>query len=102
MKVALFVAILISSATAHASQITSDDKGLISAGENVAKSLVWTVDLSEPPLDTSCESETDPIIGVAVLAAACCKICKKGKACGDTCISKSKTCHKPKGCACNG
>lgn len=33
---------------------------------------------------------------------ACCKICTKGKACGDTCISKSYTCHKGPGCACNG
>ncbi len=32
----------------------------------------------------------------------CCKICTKGKACGDTCISKSYTCHQPPGCACNG
>jgi len=32
----------------------------------------------------------------------CCKICKKGKACGDTCINKSYTCTKPRGCACNG
>ena len=32
----------------------------------------------------------------------CCKICKKGKACGDTCISKSYTCRQPSGCACNG
>ena len=33
---------------------------------------------------------------------ACCKICKKGKACGDTCINKNYTCRKPPGCACNG
>ena len=33
---------------------------------------------------------------------ACCKICKKGKACGDTCINKTYTCRKPPGCACNG
>ena len=33
---------------------------------------------------------------------ACCKICKKGKACGDSCINKSYTCRKPPGCACNG
>lgn len=32
----------------------------------------------------------------------CCKVCKKGKACGDSCIAKSKTCTKGKGCACNG
>jgi len=32
----------------------------------------------------------------------CCKYCCKGKACGDSCISRSYTCHKPPGCACNG
>jgi hypothetical protein len=31
----------------------------------------------------------------------CCKVCKKGKACGDSCISRDKDCHKPPGCACN-
>jgi hypothetical protein len=32
----------------------------------------------------------------------CCKICTKGKACGNTCISRSYTCHVGPGCACNG
>jgi hypothetical protein len=32
----------------------------------------------------------------------CCKVCKAGKACGDSCISKKYRCHKAKGCACNG
>ena len=31
----------------------------------------------------------------------CCKVCRKGKACGDTCISRKKTCRKPAGCACD-
>jgi hypothetical protein len=31
----------------------------------------------------------------------CCKICSKGKACGDTCIRADYTCHKGRGCACN-
>lgn len=35
-------------------------------------------------------------------SAACCKICRKGKACGDSCIAAEKTCHKGKGCACDG
>jgi hypothetical protein len=35
------------------------------------------------------------------LPAACCKICSKGKACGDSCISRKKTCHKQPGCACD-
>ena len=33
---------------------------------------------------------------------ACCKICKKGKACGNSCISQDKNCHQPPGCACDG
>ena len=32
----------------------------------------------------------------------CCKFCKQGKACGDSCIAKNKKCSKAKGCACNG
>jgi hypothetical protein len=32
----------------------------------------------------------------------CCKVCTKGKACGDTCIEATKTCHVGRGCACNG
>ncbi len=34
--------------------------------------------------------------------AACCKVCRKGKACGNSCINKSYNCHKGVGCACNG
>lgn len=36
------------------------------------------------------------------LAQGCCKICRKGKACGDTCIARDKICHKGPGCACDG
>ena len=32
----------------------------------------------------------------------CCKTCTTGKACGDSCISRSYTCHKAPGCACDG
>ena len=32
---------------------------------------------------------------------SCCKYCSKGKACGDTCISRSYTCRVGPGCACN-
>lgn len=31
---------------------------------------------------------------------SCCKRCSNGKPCGDSCIARSKTCHKPPGCAC--
>jgi hypothetical protein len=36
------------------------------------------------------------------LTSGCCKVCKKGKACGDSCIARNKTCHKGRGCACDG
>lgn len=32
----------------------------------------------------------------------CCKVCRTGKACGDTCIARDQTCNTPAGCACNG
>ena len=44
------------------------------------------------------ETQRGPII----LHAACCKTCRKGKACGDSCISRSYICRKGVGCACDG
>jgi hypothetical protein len=38
---------------------------------------------------------------VQPFVAACCKVCRVGKACGNTCISRSKTCHVGTGCACD-
>jgi hypothetical protein len=35
-------------------------------------------------------------------AAGCCKTCRAGKACGDSCIAANKPCKKGRGCACNG
>jgi hypothetical protein len=31
----------------------------------------------------------------------CCKTCRKGKACGDSCIDRTETCEQPPGCACD-
>ena len=31
----------------------------------------------------------------------CCKVCRTGKACGNSCISAKAQCRKPPGCACN-
>jgi hypothetical protein len=38
----------------------------------------------------------------APAALTCCKVCSVGKACGNTCISRNKTCHVGQGCACDG
>ena len=37
-----------------------------------------------------------------LIQASCCKICVKGKACGNSCIKKTYNCSKPPGCACDG
>lgn len=34
--------------------------------------------------------------------SGCCKVCRQGKACGDTCIAKNEQCTKGAGCACDG
>jgi len=31
----------------------------------------------------------------------CCKVCSKGKACGNSCIRADYNCHKGAGCACD-
>lgn len=62
------------------------------------KTLLVAIALSAASLTTA----ASPICGTAYAAEACCKVCKKGKACGDSCIAANKSCSKPKGCACNG
>ena len=37
-----------------------------------------------------------------VLKSTCCKVCANSIACGDACISKTRTCTMPSGCACDG
>ena len=36
-----------------------------------------------------------------LIDASCCKVCHKGKACGNSCISRNYQCHKGPGCACD-
>ena len=31
----------------------------------------------------------------------CCKVCSRGKACGDSCIARHLNCHRGRGCACD-
>ncbi len=40
--------------------------------------------------------------GKCIPRSQCCKVCSKGRACGNSCISTSYTCRKGRGCACNG
>jgi endonuclease YncB( thermonuclease family) len=54
------------------------------------------------PLDAAASAIIDPIPSPAQdTTTSCCKVCSTAKACGDSCISRAKTCHKAPGCACN-
>lgn len=44
----------------------------------------------------ACSSSTEPSGG------GCCRVCRTGKPCGNTCISRSDTCRTSGGCACAG
>lgn len=70
------------------------------------KSARWIVGLLAVPLLALAGGSSPTGITCTTFDATgaqqCCKICTKGKACGDTCIAKDKVCHKGPGCACNG
>lgn len=59
--------------------------------------LVASAFFAAGPASLSCASPH-----LVALGYGCCKICHKGKACGDSCISRDKECHKAPGCACDG
>jgi hypothetical protein len=41
------------------------------------------------------------IVPCAAAETPCCKTCRKGKACGDSCIKADKVCTAGPGCACD-
>lgn len=55
-----------------------------------------------PPTLTIAPPPPVPATNTPRPGKVCCKICTKGKACGNSCISRSYTCHQPPGCACDG
>ena len=59
--------------------------------------LIAAASLAVGPASFTCASPAWAAAGFA----ACCKVCSKGKACGDSCIARDKECHKGKGCACD-
>ncbi|CAM0556684.1 hypothetical protein EHLJMEHL_01772 [Vreelandella titanicae] len=39
---------------------------------------------------------------LTIVQGGCCRVCRKGKACGNSCINRNYTCRQPRGCACDG
>jgi hypothetical protein len=42
-----------------------------------------------------------PASSVECIPREQCKVCRKGRACGNTCIRADYDCHKGQGCACD-
>lgn len=78
--------------------VSRTSRAILDRGENAMKTILTALALAT----TSLAGAAAPICGTAYASEACCKVCKKGKACGDSCIAADKKCTKGKGCACNG
>lgn len=53
--------------------------------------------------DLRCTSaESNDSTSNLMVSGGCCKVCRKGKACGNSCINKNYSCQQPPGCACDG
>jgi len=59
-------------------------------------------DVRPPKKNSQTSTSTSSSNNTNSTSNSCCKVCRTGCACGDSCISCSKTCHQPSGCACNG
>ena len=111
-SLAVFILILLGCSTAFADDTTV--KQLASKSQTAAVLSAHTLAINQSPVHGflqayigEAESGGGSMLGLLtdyepVLVQSCCKICRKGKACGNSCISRSYTCTKPPGCACDG
>ncbi len=112
----LFGIILISGCSSNAIEELNLNKEYINEvkADEVTKNDL--VDVTEEPIDTYNNKERNEYVEPESNfnynnsvgndydysnQGSCCKICSKGKACGDSCISRSYTCHKGVWCACD-
>ena len=78
--------------------VSKGERWFCSEGE--AKAAGWRKAVM-PALATP-RANTRQSPAISEPAKACCKVCRKGQACGNSCISRRHTCIKSPGCACNG
>ncbi|MEX2156740.1 MAG: MBL fold metallo-hydrolase [Gemmatimonadales bacterium] len=69
-------------------------------------SFVVTTDKSEPggvvQIRPFVQDTTGaPVATPARVSPACCRVCSRGKACGNSCINRAYQCRQPPGCACD-
>jgi hypothetical protein len=63
--------------------------------------------VASPVTELRAEQERGlPELNLPVLTAdtpkQCCRVCRRGKVCGNGCISQERQCTKEPGCACGG
>ncbi len=73
---------------------------------NTARTLalgiaLWITVLAPRESSAGAIALAGPRAATCTPADQCCMICDKGQACGNSCISRAKTCHKGRGCSCN-
>jgi len=91
-----FVSRPLGSAAVLSSPTTSAPFFVADSAGNYTLSLT----VSDGSLSCSDTVAVTAIFNIISPPKTCCKVCTTGKACGDTCISKSSTCHISGGCAC--
>lgn len=75
---------------ALSSTTTADESARVEKAE-LAEILAAAASSANSPFESN---------GKKLITAKCCKVCTKGKPCGDTCIAQDKVCHVGPGCAC--
>jgi hypothetical protein len=93
MRLFLFLTLMATPIFADTIHLETNDLKFELCDPNLGKSI------SEPTTQDSIQMFTE---FTKVAQTYCCKVCKKGQACGNSCISWDKTCHQPPGCACQG
>ena len=79
-------------------------KALDYADENAAfkgSTAYFQLSVATTTTEAAPEPEPEYTPPPATETRSCCKYCSTGKACGDSCISRSYNCSKGVGCACN-
>lgn len=95
---AVFLAALMMSFAASAAQVPHLDAQ--ATPEASAISVLAALEEAKGAAAEPCQLEAGT--GDMLLAQGCCRVCRTGKACGNSCISRNYTCRQPRGCACNG
>lgn len=85
----------------------TDRDGTVTIDARLDGKFSVTTDSRLSPSDTVASIPVPTLVDSSRIPAAegqarsCCKICSRGKACGNTCISRTYECHRPPGCACD-